>query len=110
MWHARMPVNGFSFLSEKFFIVFIVQEPLDRVCMLGFVLKRPGTVAPGSAFDPECDQAVAEELAHSGWLSNFVLRGRNCNRKPTPRGVCRECGKLVLNPLKEKIGRSPRSR
>ena len=105
-----MPVNGFSFLSEKFFIVFIVQEALDRVCMLGFVLTRPGTVAPGSAFDPKCDQVIAGELAHSEWLSNFVLRGRNRKRIPTPRGVCRECPELVLNPPKEKIARSPRFR
>jgi hypothetical protein len=74
-----MPVNGFSFLSEKFFSI-IVQQPLGRACMPDFVQKKRGTVALGWAFDPKRDKAVPAELARSGWPQNFVPRDRNRRR------------------------------
>ena len=55
-----------------------------------FVQKKRGTVAPGWAFDPKRDRAVPDEVARSEWLRNFVPRGRNRRRKPTPRGVSQE--------------------
>src|SRR6185295_19374205 len=71
MWHSPMPVNGFSFLSEKF-LSFIVQQPIGRACMQEFVQKERGTVAPGWAFDLKRDRAVPDEVARSGCLRNFV--------------------------------------
>ena len=104
-----MPVNGFSFVSESFLSI-IVQQPLGRACMPDFVQKKRGTVAPGWAFDLKRDRAVAKDAARSGWLRNFVPRGRNHKRKPTPRGVSQESRVLFANSPKEKIARSPRSR
>ncbi len=104
-----MPVNGFSFVNEKFFSI-IVQQPLGRACMLKFAQKKRGTMAPGWAFDPKRDRAVPAELARSGWLQNFVPRGRNRTRKPMPRGVSQESRVLLADSPKEKIARSPRFR
>src|SRR5882757_1615233 len=104
-----MPVNEFSFLSEKFFIAY-VQQQLGRACMPEFVRKKSGTAAPGWAFDIKRDKAVAEAPPGSERLRNFAPRGRNRTPKPTPLGVCRESRVLFASPPKEKIARSPGSR
>ena len=75
-----------------------------------FVQKKQGTAAPGWAFDLKRDRAAPEKLARSIRLRNFVPRGRNRRRKPTPRGVSQESRVLLANSPKEKIARSPRSR
>src|SRR5438067_2431812 len=77
--------------------------------MLGSVRKKSGTAAPDWAFDLKCDRAVPEEVARSEWLRNFVPRGRNRRRKPTPRGVSQESRALFASRPKEKIARYPRS-
>src|ERR1700746_3649229 len=77
--------------------------------MLGSARKKSGTAAPGSAFDIKHDRTVVEEVVRSGWLRNFVRRGRNRKRKPTPREICRESRELVVNCPKEKIARCPQS-
>src|SRR6478752_7611502 len=75
-----------------------------------FAQKKRGTVAHGSAFDLKRERAVHAGVARSGWLRNFVPRGRNRRRKPTPRGVSQESRVLLANSPKEKIARSPRFR
>jgi hypothetical protein len=47
-----MPVNGFSFLSEKFFID-LYPHSRGKACTPGFAPKKSETVAPGWAFDPK---------------------------------------------------------
>ena len=65
-------------------------------------------MAPGSAFDPRRDRAVAKDVVRSGWLRNFVPSGLNRRRKPTPRAVSQEFRVLLASPPKEKIARCPR--
>src|SRR5436305_11867787 len=106
-----MPVNGFSFLSEKFLPI-IAQQPLCTACMSEFVQKKRGTAAPGSAFDIRPDRGVPEEMAvaRSGSLRNFVPHGRNRTRKPMPRDAFQESHVLFASLPKEKIARSRRFR
>jgi hypothetical protein len=78
--------------------------------MLKFAQKKRGMMAPGWAFDLEADRAVPAALAGSGWLQNFVRRGWNRTRKPTPRGVSQELRVLLANCRKEKIARCPQFR
>jgi len=104
-----MPVNGFSFMNEKFFQI-IVQQSLRRARMLKFAQKKPGMMVPCWAFDLKRDRAIPAVLAGSGWLQNFVRRGRNRRRKPTPRGVSQESRVLLASSPKEKIGRCPQFR
>jgi hypothetical protein len=104
-----MPVNGFSFMNEKFFSI-IVQQPLGRACMLKFAQKKRGTLAHGWAFDLKRGTAIPAELARSGWPQNFVRRGRNRTRKPMPRGISRESRELLADSPKEKIARCPQFR
>ena len=74
--------------------------------MLEFVRRKSGTAAPGWAFDLKRDRAVPEEVARSGWLRNFAPRGRNRKRRPTPRGVSRECSRCFLQILRKKKSRA----
>ncbi len=78
--------------------------------MLKFAQKKRGTMAPGWAFDPKHDTASPEEAARLEWPRNFVPRGRNRRRKPTPRGMSQEFRVLLASSPKGKIARFSRFR
>src|SRR5436190_7649668 len=103
-----MPVNGFSFLSEKFF-VFLFGYSDGRACTLAFARKKSGTLVPGSAFDPAHDRVQREERPHSGLLPSFASGVANRMRKPTPRCLSVESSALVPDRRKGKNARYLRS-
>src|SRR5574338_342568 len=105
-----MPVNGFSFLSEKFFNVSSLIESLGRVCMLGSAQKNAGTAVPDRVFDLKPDRAIHQEPARSKYSRNFVRRARNRKRKPTRRDLFPGFRAPFPNPGREKVARCPQSR
>src|SRR5437763_5017612 len=103
-----MPVNGFSFVSEKFF-VFLFGYSDGRACTLAFARKKSGTLVPGSAFDPAPDRGQREEWPRSELLPSFASAVANRMRKPTPRCLTVESSALAPDRRKEKTARYLRS-
>src|SRR5437763_15580248 len=89
-----MPVIGFSFVSEKFF-VFLFGYSDGRACTLAFARKKSGTLVPGSAFDPAPDRGHREEWPRSGLLPSFASAVATRMPKPTPRCLSAESTALA---------------